>query len=66
LAEELQLSIEAMIYSATDAKLRDVSSMLRLTGTGGTKWQIINQILVELNTITATLSQEESGANADD
>jgi len=60
------LSIEAMIYSATDAKLRDVSSMLRLTGTGGTKWQIINQILVELNTITATLSQEESGANADD
>ena len=64
MAEELQLSIEAMLYGATDAKLRDVSSMLRLTGTGGTKRQIINQIRDELDTITATLSQEESEANA--
>ena len=64
MAEELQLSIDAMLYSATDAKLRDVSSMLRLTGTGGTKRQIINQIRDELDKITATLDQEESEANA--
>ena len=37
MTEELQLSIEAILYGATDAKLRDVSSLLRLTGTGGTK-----------------------------
>ena len=60
MAEELQLSTEAMLYSATDAKLHDVSSMLWLAGTGGTKRQIINQIWDELDRITATLSQEES------
>ena len=63
MAEETQLSIEAMLYGATDAKLREVSSMLKLTGTGGTKRQIINQIRDELDKITATLSQEESEAN---
>ena len=57
---ELQLPIDAMPYGATDAKLRDISSVLRLTGTGGTKRQIINQIPDELDKITATLSQEES------
>ena len=63
MAEETQLSIEAMLYGATDAKLREVSSMLKLTGTGGTKRQIINQIRDDLDKITATLSQEESEAN---
>ena len=63
MAEETQLSIEAMLYGATDAKLLEVSSMLKLTGPGGTKRHIINQIRDELDKITATLSQEESEAN---
>ena len=63
MAEETQLSIEAILYGATDAKLREVSSMLKLTGTGGTKRHIINQIREELDKITATLIQEESEAN---
>ena len=63
MAEETQLSIEAMLYGATDAKLLEVSSMLKLTGTGGTKRHTINQIRDELDKITATLSQEESEAN---
>ena len=42
MAEELQLSIEAMLYGATDAKLRDVSSMLKLQVAGETNMQLIN------------------------
>ena len=58
MAEELQLSVETMLYGATDAKLRDVSSKLQLEVTGKTKRQLINHIRDELEK-TCTPSGEE-------
>ena len=58
MAEELHLSVETMLYSATDAKLQDVSSKSGLDVVGKKKRQLINHIRDELKK-TCTPSGEE-------
>ena len=47
MAEELQLSIESVLYGATDGKLREITTMLKIEDSGKTKRQTINKIREE-------------------
>ena len=47
MAEELQLCIESVLYGATDGKLREITTMLKIEDSGKTKRQTINKIREE-------------------
>ena len=60
MAEELQFSIESLLYSVTDEKLKDVISMLKIEDTGKTKRQTIHTIREEVEKICSTVGLGES------
>eukprot|EP00794_Sanderia_malayensis_P021110 gene21110-23176_t len=66
MAEELQLSIESLLYGATDGKLKEATALLKIEDTGRTKRQIINKTREELERICATIGQVSREASDED